>query len=127
VGKTAFVGLPYSMSWTFSRPFVRNGDKPIIDGRLQLTYGSLAFEDTGHFAVTVTPRYRDPFTYVFDGGYLGSNLSLGSPFLDTRTFRYPVHCRAEDVTVSVSSTSFLPCRIQSASFEGKYTSRSQPV
>ena len=125
--KTAYVGLPYEMRWTFSRQFMRVQGKPLIEGRLQLTYGSLAFEDTGHFKVTVTPRYRDPFTYVFDGGYLGTNLSLGSPFTESRTFRYPVHCRSEDATVTVTSSSYLPCRIQSATFEAKYTARNQPV
>lgn len=125
--KTAYVGLPYEMRWTFSRQFMRAQGKPLIEGRFQLTYGSLAFEDTGHFKVTVTPKYKTPFTYVFDGGYLGTTLTLGTPFTESRTFRYPVHCKSDDATVTVTSTSYLPCRIQSATFEGKYTTRNQPV
>lgn len=126
-GQTAYVGIPYEMRWTFSRPYLRNGDIPVTDGRMQLTYGTVSFDNTGHFKVAVTPKYRDPFTYVFDGGILGANIVIGAPFISSDSFRFPIHCKANDATITVTSTSHLPCRIQSASFEAHFTTRSRPV
>ena len=126
-GKYGWVGVPYDMSWTFSTPFLRNNGDAIIDGRLQLTYGKISYESTGHFLVTVTPKNRDSYHYVFDGGRLGADLTLGTAFLETDSLRFPIHCKNVDATITVSSDSFLPCRIQSASFEGNYTTRSRAV
>ena len=126
-GQTAYVGIPYEMRWTFSRPYLRNGDVPITDGRMQLTYGTVSFDNTGHFKVSVTPRYRDSFSYPYDGGTLGADLIVGSPFLASDSFRFPIHCKSQDATITVTSTSFLPCRIQSAAFEAHFTTRSRPA
>ena len=125
--KEAWVGVPYTMSFTMSRPYVRQGDVPMIDGRLQLTYGKFSFEETGHFTVNVTPRYRSSYSYPFNGGFLGANLVNGTAFLSTDTFRFPIHCRSEDATVSVSSASYLPCRFQSAVIEGSFTPRNRQL
>jgi hypothetical protein len=122
-----WVGVPYEMSWTLSQPFVRNRDAAIIDGKLQLTYMTLSFEDTGYFMATVQPKFRDPFVHVYSAGTVGANLTTGSAFLGTTSFRVPVHCRSDEARITVSSSSFLPCRVQSAAFEGRYVSRSQPV
>ncbi len=127
VGTIAWVGVPYEMRWTFSKQYARNQDKPIIDGRLQLTYGVLSFEETGNFKVEVTPKYRTPFSYTFDGSVLGGSLLANTPNLVTDSFRFPVHCRAADAKVSVVSTSHLPCRIQSASFEANYSTRNRTI
>ena len=123
----AWVGVPYEMRWTFSKQYPRNNDKPVIDGRLQLTYGVVSFEETGNFKVEVTPKYRTPFSYTFDGSILGGSLLAGTPNLVTDSFRFPIHCRAADATVSVVSTSHLPCRIQSASFEANYSTRNRTL
>lgn len=125
--KEAWVGVPYTMSFTLSRPYVRQGDVPMIDGRLQLTYGKFSFEETGHFTVNVTPRYRSSYSYPFNGGFLGTNLANGAAFLSTETFRFPIHCRSDDATVSVSSSSYLPCRFQSAVIEGSFTPRNRQL
>ena len=123
----AWVGVPYEMRWTFSKQYPRNNDKPVIDGRLQLTYGVVSFEETGNFKVEVTPKYRTPFSYTFDGSILGGSLLAGTANLVTDSFRFPIHCRAADATVSVVSTSHLPCRIQSASFEANYSTRNRTL
>jgi hypothetical protein len=126
-GKDVWVGVPYTMSFTFSRPYVRQGDVPVVDGRLQLTYGKVSYEETGHFTVGVTPKYRAAYSYPFNGGILGADLVQGTAFLATDTFRFPIHCRAEDASVSVSSSSFLPCRFQSAVMEGSFTPRNRQI
>jgi hypothetical protein len=126
-GKSAWVGIPYTMSWTFSTPYLRNNGDAVIDGRLQLTYGRLAYESTGHFIVTVSPKYRDPYTYVFDGGFLGADIQIGSAFIGTDSYRFPIHCRTEDVVITVTSASWMPCRFQSAAFEARFTTRSRPT
>lgn len=125
--KDAWVGVLYPMNFTFSRPYVRQGDVPVIDGRLQLTYGKVSYEETGHFVVTVSPKHRATYTYPFNGGILGADLVQGTAFLSTDTFRFPIHCRAEDAEVSVSSSSFLPCRFQSAVMEGSFTPRNRQI
>lgn len=124
---SAWVGIPYTMSFTLSRPYVRSGDAPVIDGRLQLTYGRVSYEDTGHFIVGVTPKYRAAYSYPFNGGILGANLVHGATFLSTDTFRFPIHCRSDDATVTVTSSSFLPSRFQSATIEGNFTPRNRQI
>jgi hypothetical protein len=122
-----WIGVPYEMTWTFSQPFVRNGSAAIVDAKLQLNYLTLSFEDTGYFTTTVQPKYRDPYSYLYSAGHVGSNLTAGAAFLGTSSFRFPIHCKSNEAKITVSSSSFLPCRIQSAAFEGRYTTRNQPV
>jgi hypothetical protein len=122
-----WIGVPYEMTWTFSQPFVRNGSAAIVDAKLQLNYLTLSFEDTGYFTTTVQPKYRDPYSYLYSAGHVGSNLTAGAAFLGTSSFRFPIHCKSDEAKITVSSSSFLPCRIQSAAFEGRYTTRNQPV
>ena len=123
-----WLGSPYEMRWTFSQPFVRGNSAAIVDARLQLTYLTLSFEDTGYFTTVVQPKFQaNPYSYLYSAGNVGANLTSGAAFLGTSTFRFPIHCKSDQAKVSVVSDSFLPCRIQSAAFEARYTTRNQPV
>lgn len=121
------VGIPYSMSVTMLPPYPPGPKGVVIDGRFQVNYMSLSFEDTGHFTTTVQPKYRSPYAYTYSAGNLGSDLTTGAAFLSTSSFRCPIHCKANEVKITVATDSFLPCRIQTAAFEGVFSTRNRPA
>lgn len=125
--QNVFVGVPYQMSLTMIPPYPPGPKGVIIDGRFQVNYMSLSFEDTGHFTATVQPKFRPQYEYTYSSGNVGADLVTGAAFLSTSTFRCPVHCRANEVKITVNTDSFLPCRIQSAAFEGSLSLRSRPA
>ena len=45
--------------------------------------------------------------------------------LGTGSFRFPIHGRNEDSTVTISSSSHLPIHINAASFEAQFVTRAQ--
>ena len=95
-------------------------------GRLQLRTFRIVYEDTTFFKVQVTPLFRDTYEYEFNGLFLNEGASLlDTVRLSDGTFRFPVQAQNDQVTVSVTSDSHLPCAFQSAEWEGFYTVRSR--
>jgi hypothetical protein len=131
-GGETYVGIPYDMKYTFSPIYLRNQNVPVLDGRLSLTYGSITFADTGFFSVSITPTFRDSYAYLRDektyeyfGGGVSAAYYTDTVNLPTGTFRFPIHSKNDDVTVSVSNNSHMPIRLNSAVFEAHYVTRSR--
>lgn len=131
-GMTCYVGIRYDMTYTFSPIYLRNQNTPVLDGRLSLTYGRITFSDTGFFSVAVIPTFRDSYAYLRDSKeyeYFGGGVDVAyytdTVNLPTGTFRFPIHAKAEDVSVSVTSDSHYPVRMNSAVFEAHYVTRSR--
>lgn len=131
-GGEAYVGIPYDMKYTFSPIYLRNQNVPVLDGRLSLTYGSITFADTGFFSVSVTPTFRDSYAYLRDektyeyfGGGVSAAYYTDTVNLPTGTFRFPIHSKNDDVTISVTNSSHMPIRLNSAVFEAHYVTRSR--
>jgi len=131
-GGEAYVGIPYDMKYTFSPIYLRNQNVPVLDGRLSLTYGSITFADTGFFSVSITPTFRDSYAYLRDektyeyfGGGVSAAYYTDTVNLPTGTFRFPIHSKNDDVTVTVSNNSHMPIRLNSAVFEAHYVTRSR--
>ena len=119
-----FVGERYDMTYEFSTPFLKEqptgGGVAVVAGpRLQIRTWTFVFDDTSAFKIKVTPRGRDPFTYPYNGFIVGQNPpALGqAPFLAGK-FKVPVMAHNNDTKVEILSDSPLPCRIQSAEWEG---------
>jgi hypothetical protein len=129
----AFVmGVPFEFVYEFSKQRMREGSAPnapsIEQGRLQLRYFTVRYENTGYFEVDVEPAFRETYRYTFSGRVTGSGSNkLGEVALEDGTFRFPVQCRADDVTITLRSKSFLPCSFQNAEWEGKFTLRNRRV
>lgn len=121
----SYVGIPYSLSYTFSPVYLRQQNIPVLDGRLTLTYGTVSFSDTGYFKVEISTRYRLPYSYEYFGGSYDSSYVTDSVNLERGTFRYPIHAKNEDATVTLSNDSHFPVRLNAASFEAQFVARSR--
>ena len=124
------VGIPYDMTYEFSTQHVRekNGAQSVQSGRLQLRTMRINYEDTGYFKVQVTPEARQTYEYEFTGVVLNqSGSTIEDVILSDGTFRFPVQAKNDQVSVKVTSDSYLPVQIQNAEWEGHYTIRSQRI
>ena len=123
-GAKFFVGETYEMLYEFSTPYVKEeppgGGVAVAAGpRLQLRTWTIIFDDTSTFELRITPQGRDVNKYPFNGITTGSgNPVLGSPSLSTSSFRVPVMARNIDTKIEIFSDSPMPCRMQSAEWEG---------
>ncbi|MDE7064834.1 MAG: hypothetical protein K2O70_05100, partial [Desulfovibrionaceae bacterium] len=126
-----FAGLPFTSFYTFSTLAVReDGGKgnAVTAGRLQLRHLTLNCVDTGMLRMHVTPSFRPTSTYTFTGREMGHGTNiLGETPLYTGVIKCPVLSVNTQVTLAVSSDSFLPFSLVNAGWEGFYTSRSQRV
>jgi hypothetical protein len=124
-----YVGETYQMLYQFSTQFLKEqppgGGMAVIAGpKLQLRTWSLIFDKSSHFQLQVTPRNRDTYVYPYNGVEIGdSEISIGEPGIRTSSFRVPVMAQNIDAKIEIVSSSPLPCRIQSAEWEGWYHSR----
>ena len=124
------VGTQYTSFFTFSQFIMQNSQDgpPIIGGRLQVRNVKLVCERSGGFEATVTQKYRQPSIYKFTGRKLtdGDN-RYGDIALTSGMFNVPVLSKADQVTITLSSNSFLPFQFINAEWEGFYTKRSNAL
>jgi len=125
-----FVGELYNMRYEFSTPYLKEqpqgGGIAVIGGpRLQMRNWTLIHDKSGHFEVSVTPRGRDTKTHPYNGLMVGDGAVLGQVPQVVGKFRVPVLAQNIDTKIEIKSSSPLPCRIQSAEWEGSYYSRTQ--
>ena len=126
-----WVGELYSMRYEFSTPYLKEqpqgGGVSIIGGpRLQMRTWTLMHDRSGHFEVWVTPRGRQQRKHPFNGLVMGdAGVPLGTVAQQVGKFRVPVMAQNIDTKVEIYSRSALPCRVQSAEWEGMYYSRTE--
>lgn len=123
-----YVGELYDMLYEFSTQYLKEqppgGGIAVVGGpKLQLRTWTMIFDQTSHFEIKVTPRGRSTFTYPYNGIHPGDGDLLGSPGISTSKFRVPVMTQNIDAKIQIASASALPCRLQSAEWEGWYHSR----
>ena len=122
-----FVGIPYTMKYTFSEQLFKakagNSTSPSNAAKLMVRNGSLYYHNTSYFKVKVTPKERDTYENVFTPDVVGSTL-IGSLYLDSGFYRFPVLTKAQDTKISIENDSALPSNFQSAEFESFLHSRS---
>jgi len=124
-----FVGEIYNMTYEFSTPYLKEtppggGLAVLASPRLQLRTWSVVFDETSNFTMKITPKQRDELSYPFNGYKVGSNqFPIGTPTLATGKFRVPVMAQNIEAKIVLFSDSPLPCRIQSAEWEGWYQER----
>jgi|9_EtaG_2_1085328.scaffolds.fasta_scaffold02537_2 hypothetical protein len=124
-----FVGEIYNMTYQFSTPYLKEtppgGGLAVLAGpRLQLRTWSIVFDETSNFSIKITPSQRDEQTYPFNGYKIGSGqFPVGTPSLATGKFRVPVMAQNIEAKIVLFSDSPLPCRVQSAEWEGWYQER----
>ena len=132
-GKTPrfFIGERYEMTYEFSTPYIKEeppgGGVAIAAGpKLQMRTWTVLFDESSAFELKVTPASRDTNTYPYNGIVVGQSPPLiGDPSVLTGSFRVPVMTSNIDTKIVISSTSPLPCRFQSAEWEGFYHTRAK--
>jgi len=123
-----YVGELYDMLYEFSTQYLKEqppgGGIAVVGGpKLQLRTWTMIFDQTSHFEIKVTPRGRTTYTYPYNGIHPGDGDLLGSPGIATSKFRVPVMTQNIDAKIQIASSSALPCRLQSAEWEGWYHTR----
>jgi hypothetical protein len=128
-GAKFFVGELYDMLYEFSTQYLKEqppgGGMAVISGpKLQLRTWTMLFDKSSSFSIKVTPRGRDTMTYPYTGFEIGDQeISLGELAIRTSKFRVPVMAQNIEAKIEVVSFSPLPCRLQSAEWEGFYHTR----
>ena len=128
-GAKFYVGELYDMLYEFSTQYLKEqppgGGMAVIAGpKLQLRTWTMLFDRTSSFSVKVTPRGRDTMTYPYTGFEVGDQeVALGELALRNSKFRVPVMAQNIEAKIEVVSSGPLPCRLQSAEWEGWYHTR----
>ena len=126
-----FVGELYDMAYEFSTPYLKEqpsgGGMAVVAGpKLQIRTWAVVFDNTSHFVLRVTPAGRTANDYPYNGISVGTSPpSLGAPGIGTGNFRVPVMASSLDTKIEIISSSPVPCRVQSAEWEGWLQSRAK--
>ena len=127
-GFNYFIGEQYEFTYTFSQQYLALGQNTtgsrtrIREGRLQIRNWTVSFNDTGFFQSSVTPVGRDPSVATFTGTIVGTGLA-GSVNLEDGDFTFAVQSRNENLTITLTNNSHLPCNFVNAEWEGYYVSQ----
>tara|TARA_Y100000593_G_scaffold86834_1_gene166329 strand:+ start:1178 stop:3580 length:2403 start_codon:yes stop_codon:yes gene_type:complete len=128
-----YIGEAYEMSYQFSDLTIKQntpaGGRAIVtDGRVQIRYGTLVYDESGYFQVEVTPDFRDTSTHKFTGRILGSNtLLIGSTNIDSGEYRFPVFSKANQTSIIIKNDKPVPSNLMSAEFEINFSPRTRRI
>ena len=130
-GAKFYVGEIYDMTYEFSTPYIKEqpagGGVALAAGpKLQMRTWTVIFDESSAFQLKVTPASRGTNTYPYNGVIVGeAPPAIGEPSVLTGSFRVPVMASNIDTKIEISSISPLPCRFQSAEWEGFYHTRAK--
>tara|TARA_Y100001973_G_scaffold11711_2_gene16037 strand:- start:4751 stop:7336 length:2586 start_codon:yes stop_codon:yes gene_type:complete len=131
-GVSIYVGLPYTMTYEFSKPLLKRGTQDgkidvISTGRHQLRYMTVEYDETASFTLRVTPQIGGSdgtaIDYPFSGRFLAATALVGNIPQETGSFRIPLFLQSQNAKIEIINSSALPSNIQSAEFEAQYTTR----
>ena len=121
-----FAGVPFTFKYEFSEPVIKQDNKAITTGSLQLRNYAVVFNNTGFFNVVLRPLKRTPYTRTFTGRVVGSSANiLNVAAIESGTYRFGVIGKAGETSITIESDSHLPCVFQSAEWEGFFHLRSR--
>lgn len=93
---------------------------------LQLLKGTVVYNKSGPFTVSVTPEARQTSDYIFSGLVTGDSLNiLGAQNMRSGKFKFSILANNETVVITLHSDSTLPFHFTSLDWEGTFTKRSQ--
>jgi hypothetical protein len=121
-----FAGVPFTFKYRFSEPVLKQDNKAITTGQLQLRNYAVVYNSTGFFKVVLSPLKREDYTRTFTGRVVGSaNNLLNIAAIESGTYRFGVLGKASETFITIESDSHLPCIFQSAEWEGFFHLRSR--
>tara|TARA_R100000654_G_scaffold8308_2_gene19646 strand:+ start:4864 stop:7440 length:2577 start_codon:yes stop_codon:yes gene_type:complete len=128
--KPVWVGIKYTMSYTFSEQIFKQranrNTSPSGYQRHFLKGGTIFFDDSSSFRVEVTPKARSTYVNTFTSTIIGAS-TIGTLPIESGSFSFPIMSAAKDTTIKIVNDSALPANFQSAEFESFIHSRSRRV
>jgi hypothetical protein len=122
------LGISYTKLFEFSTIFVKQqkgqGEVVITDGRLQLRYLSIQYDNTAFFKTIVKTPGRDDRESTFVGAVLGSFLVGKQPFA-TGKYRLPVMAENLKVRIQIINDSPFPSSFGSAEWQAMWSPKSR--
>lgn len=125
--EVVYTGVPYTFTYEFSPIVIKQEDRPITQGRVQIKNMNVVYADTGSFEVSVKrPTDSAATVKLFTGHELGEGSSGVLPIV-SGSFRFPVLSEASNVSVKLQSSTFHPAKFQSAEWEGTFHLRNRRI
>jgi len=128
-----YLGVPYELRYRFSEFFIRKeavggGVTIETEGRLQLKYLSVVYDDTSSFRIEVTPRGRKTYRYLFNGRVAGDVTNVaGKLARRSGTFKVPVMSNSKGTIIEIVNDTAFPSNFLSASWTARYVTKSRSV
>ena len=123
-------GFTYTSYWLMPKIYVRQqtaqGSSKVREGNLMLRDINLSYADSGYFLVDVTQKYTTQISssFKFTGMVTGMDTAvLGTIPVESGTFLIPVISKNEDIDISITNDSYLPCCFVSMEWIGDFTIR----
>ena len=128
-----WIGEKYDMNYVFSQlnlrsSYAQTANRAVVSAgsSLRMRYGSILFEDSGYFKITVTPKDQMAYEYPMTGQILSSsNNQLGQKGIESGNFRFPMMGEYQTLTVAITSDAPFPARLISAEWEANYHTRNR--
>lgn len=127
------VGLSYLFKIMFSTIYIKQttqdgSTKARTDGRTQLKYINLQYDNSGYFKVEVVQHSGSTYNYIMNSRMLGTkSAKLGANQDDTGVFRFPVHAQNTTVDIGVQSDYPVPLALVGMSWECLFTTKVRGV
>lgn len=127
------VGVSYLFKILFSTIYIKQttqdgSTKARTDGRTQLKYINLQYDNSGYFKVEVAQHSGATYNYIMNSRMLGTkSAKLGANQDDTGVFRFPVHAQNTTVDIGVQSDYPLPLALVGMSCECLFTTKVRGV
>ena len=127
-----WIGLTYELEYTMTRPTIREvsagSSKVVKNGRFQLRYGSVSFDDSTTFKVEVVPSVGYTYTYTYAGSTLDTSSILNSTInVSDGVFTFPIFQTNTDVTITLKNSSPFPSNFLGIDWEGYYNSKTRRI
>ena len=126
-GKKFFIGIPYTMEYTFSQPFLKS-QKVTETGRYQLHRGILQYANSRSFTLDVihnahiATEFQTTNTNTFTTDSV-QNLLEGTAELQEGKFLFPIRERNDRLGMVLKNTSPYPADFLSIDYEARVFSR----
>jgi len=125
-------GIGYTFKFHFSQQYLRQetggGEVAVQDGRLQLRYMSVIYQNSSFFKALVEPENRTAKEYTFNGRIFADadNVLDTMPF-DTGEFRFPIASQNTGVEIKLESDKPFACAFGSAEWDAMYYPKTRRV
>ena len=130
---TVFVGIPYTMKYTFSKQVFKQQSgqsKSASNVDMLVRKGSLYYNKSQGFTVKVTPERRSTYTNDYTNQfstYVVGTTNVSELDLDNGFYQFPVYSKASTTEITIENSSALPSTFQSAEFESFVHTRAKRI